>query len=214
MPYRYPLTWPHGRVRTEPVMRRRADFGTRRPRDGMRYARHRPLTMAEANRRLRDEFRKMELDLDDVVVSTDLQLRVSDGLPRSGQRSPDDPGVAVYFERKGRSHVIPCDSYDRLEDNIAAVAATLDALRRIERHGSQMADQAYTAWEALAPPGDDDGGAWFQVLGCAPTANYEEVKACYYEQRSKHHPDHGGDPARFQAVLEAWREFQTGRRTA
>lgn len=59
-----------------------------------------------------------------------------DGFPRSGQSEPSDGGVAVYWlTSTGETKCIAIDRYDRVADNLAAVAATLDAMRAIERHG-------------------------------------------------------------------------------
>lgn len=58
-----------------------------------------------------------------------------DGLPRSGEPEPKDPGATVYWRSRGRDQVIAIDQYDRVADNLAAIAGTLDALRAIKRWG-------------------------------------------------------------------------------
>jgi hypothetical protein len=60
------------------------------------------------------------LQAKDIIVSTDQPLN-RDGSPSLARRSVDDPGVAVYFTRKGRSMVLACDQYDALHDNMRAI---------------------------------------------------------------------------------------------
>jgi hypothetical protein len=41
------------------------------------------------------------------------------------------------------------------------------------------------------------------VLGVSPGATKEEVQTAFRQQARVHHPDHGGDPSKFRAVVEA-----------
>src|SRR5689334_9122873 len=54
----------------------------------------------------------------------------------SKARYIDDPGVAVYFKRKGQELCIACDKYLRVSDNLHAVGIAIEAFRTIERHGT------------------------------------------------------------------------------
>lgn len=74
-----------------------------------------------------------------LVISTNLKLR-NDGFPRSDQRKPDDPAVCVYFYMDGKPLTFPCDTYDTVEGNIAAIAVHIEATRSIERHGGRCLD--------------------------------------------------------------------------
>src|SRR5690606_7384697 len=137
---RSPLCWPAWIPRTPAVKRSYGRFGKR----GYRGYGIENLTLAEARNRVLQQLRgftkaghKWRCNPDDVIISSDLATR-NDGLPRSGQRKPADPGVAVWFELDGKQRCIPSDVYLRIEDNLAAVAATIEALRTIERHGTQM----------------------------------------------------------------------------
>jgi hypothetical protein len=44
----------------------------------------------------------------------------------------------------------------------------------------------------------------YQILGLAEDADLEQVKAAYRLAAKRHHPDQGGDPARFQQATEAY----------
>ena len=102
----YPLRWPKGRPRTPPQARQAAKFRT---------------GFALAVRRVQHEARA--LGGHDPVVSTDLPLR-PDGLPVAGTRGrePADPGAAAYFDWEGLRHCVACDRWQRVEDNVHAIA--------------------------------------------------------------------------------------------
>ena len=53
-----------------------------------------------------------------------------------------------------------------------------------------------------------------EVLGVPPGAGREEVAAAFRRYALLHHPDHGGDRARFQAGVDAYRRLTGGGGTA
>lgn len=202
----YPLQWPDGWKRTSPAARDRARFGsTRTVRSN--YSDHSwkqkgRLTVADAVSRIRSELQRMGVDDDDLVISTNLALRL-DGLPRSGQAEPSDPGAAVYWTDKHASapRCMAIDRYNRVADNLAAIAATLNAMRAIERHGgAEILNRAFTGFAALEHQGED----WWDVLQVRRDASREAIEASYRRLRSQHHPDKGGDPEQFQRVQRAY----------
>ena len=171
------------------------------------------ITIAEATRRVLEELARMGIDRQDVVISTNLTLRL-DGLPRSGQPAPGDAGAAVYWETsKGERRVMAIDQYWKVEDNLAAIAATLDAMRAIERHGgAQILDRAFTGFTALAAPAARR--AWREVFELPPSwsGTREVLKAHYRRRASECHPDRdGGSHAAMSelnvALAEAEREI-------
>jgi hypothetical protein len=214
----FPLQWPAGWKRTPAHLRTRARFGKQQTRysshvqpDGSRnsYKLKAEVTIADGVSRIRAELARMGVSDDDLVISTDLQLRL-DGLPRSGQREPDDPGVAVYWldtSLSGHPRCMAIDRYDRVADNLAAVAATLDAMRAIERHGgAEILERAFTGFTAL---GHDGSRKWWDVLGVPSDAKAADVEAAYRRRRAATHPDRGGDATEFAAVQKAWEEART-----
>jgi hypothetical protein len=212
----HPLTWPAGWRRTAGEQRTAARFNKRERKhssyqrgDGTTHSsswtQKKEISIADAVQRVRDELQRMGVRDHDLVISTNLELRL-DGWPRSGQREPGDPGVAVYWREPGQTGAPRCmavDRYDRVADNLAAVAATLDAMRAIERHGgAEILQRAYTGFTALPPPADLR--TWWQVLGVAESARGAAVTEAYRRLRAKHHPDRDGDAAEFQAVQAAY----------
>ena len=145
-----------------------------------------------------------------IVISTNLKVRKSDGLPASGQKTPDDPGVAVYFTLVDKQQCVPVDTYTKIEQNMAAVAAVLSALRALERHGSGLMEAAFTGFEALPDPARDEQPHWAVIFDLQPGADYtySQVEEIYKRYRSKHHPDKGGDETMFRQVQRAWEQFK------
>lgn len=212
---KYPLAWPVGWRRTAPASRTRAQFKkATRYEDlgngaGQRYIPGRSLTMSESTMRALGELRRTGVQDGDHVISTNVVLRL-DGLPRSDQRTPADPGVAVYWEdrRAGARRCMAIDIYDRVEDNLAAIAATLEAMRAIERHGgAAILDRAFTGFTALPPP-MAAGKPWREVFGYPPGHKVTrlELDGAYRTARSDAHPDKGGTSEAFQGVQAAYEQ--------
>jgi hypothetical protein len=184
---RFPLAWPAGWARTK--HRAAAKFVHFRAR----------ITADVALKRLEGELRRIGATHE--TLSTNLELKFSGG-PRF-DRPPlgGDPGVAVYFVLKSKPIVLACDRWDRVADNIAAVAAHIDALRRIDRYGVGTLEQAFAGYAALPPSAED----WALVLGLPKTATRAEVLAAHRKLASDHHPDRGGrdvDMARINAARD------------
>lgn len=51
---------------------------------------------------------------------------------------------------------------------------------------------------------------YYQVLGLDPGATPEEIKKAYRKLASKHHPDKGGDTAKFQEIQQAYDGLMKG----
>lgn len=191
----YPLTWPENQKRTVSHRRRYVKF---------------KVTLGRA----RDDLMREPglLGAKDITVSSNVPTR-RDGLPYCGAREPNDPGVAVYFDREvGDSYprkrvpfVVACDSYDKVTQNIRAVGVTIEALRAIQRHGAtEMLEQAFTGFAALPPAHRDD--PWWETLGVAKTADAETINRAFRELAALHHPDKGGDVQIFSKISAAYTE--------
>lgn len=193
---RYPLFWPEGCKRTPAGQRVRAAFGRQRSEYDSQagrtmYRGKRELSVWEAIRRLDAELQMVGVRTG--LVSTNIPTRI-DGAPRSGMREPDDPGAAVYWQRKGEKQCMAIDRYTRVADNIAAIAATLEALRAVERHGGgEILDRALAGFAQLAAAIITER-PWREVLQFMPGTmpSMDEVDARLKTLAKIHHSDAGG----------------------
>lgn len=188
----YPLYWPEGRPRTPPHRRQRSRFVT---------------GFGASVKAVVGELRRLGARLP--VVSTNVALR-RDGLPLASAKRVDDPGVAVYFTYKGKQVCFACDRWDKVEDNIWAVAKTIEAMRGIARWGTgDMLDAAFTGFAALPPPGEPN---WRELLGNPSTL--DEAEASYRLRAKTAHPDLGGSAdqmTELNAAISKAREALTAR---
>jgi len=173
----YPLAWPPGWPRTLPEKRERSKFTA---------------TVPSALAFLDEEVRR--LGAKNLVVSSNYTLGAA----------PEDVGVCVYFDYQELKAGIPCDRWLRVEDNLRAIAKTIEAMRGIERWGAKhMIKAAFTGFAALPAPGASR--PWRAVLELDPGDGIlSKVEAAYKRLRSKYHPDKGGSAERFHEIQNAY----------
>ena len=182
----YPLAWPENWPRTDADKRKsHSPFST---------------TFDKARRDLLDELRR--LGARNVVISSWLPLR-QDGQPRAdvARRRIEDPGVAVYFELRGRPMVMARDAYWNIHDNIRSIGLAIEHLRGLERHGGAvMMERAFEGFSALPPPAKRDH---WSTLGIRPTRDLDEIAAAFRLRAKDLHPDRGGDAGAMAELLDA-----------
>lgn len=195
---RYPLAWPMGWKRTR--LRRRGHFKSGKSATGYRS----DIGVPAAVSRLVKELDRLGVDPGDVVLSTNLRVRI-DGTVVANAGEPHDPGAAVYFRYKKRATVFACDAYYRVADNIAAIAAHIEALRAIERHGVGTIEQAMAGYRSLPA---DTAADWRSVFGfpAGQRVSAAELDSAFKERARSAHPDKGGSDAAMAHVNRA-REF-------
>lgn len=181
----YPLSWPDGRPRVS--RRERARF---------------QCTFAVVRDDLMNELRLLGAKMP--ILSTNIPVK-QNGLPYAGQPEPDDPGVAVYFQYKDRSHCFACDRWNRVRDNIQAIRKTIEALRGIERWGTgDMLEKSFQGFEQLPAP--SNGQDWRKVLGLGPNPTVHDVRHQYKSLARENHPDVGGDHDTMAAITAAYEQ--------
>jgi hypothetical protein len=185
---RYPLEWPLGWKRTRPTARRHGRF----KKEGQW------ITTNAATARLERELERLHAR--NPVLSTNVSLRL-DGRPRSDEK-PADPGAAIYFSFRGKATVLACDTFTDVSDNIAALAAHLDALRAIERYGVGTIEQALAGYKALPA---DTAADWRAVFGFAKdsTPTLDQVDSAYKSAAKQRHPDVGGTEVEMSHINRA-----------
>jgi hypothetical protein len=206
MAERYPLSWPADFKRT--ANRRNAQFGKVRTefnaaKGTHEYAGKRRVSIEDAFDRIERELRALSVDESSVIVSTNLRMNMR-GIPSGNQGEPSDPGVAVYWIRKGKPQCMAIDQYTRVADNLAAIAASLEAIRAIERHGgAQIMERAFLGFAALPA---SSSRPWRDVLMVTHNdvkVDAEWIQTAYRVLAAKHHPDRGGDRAAFEELTQA-----------
>jgi hypothetical protein len=160
------------------------------------------LTIAQGVGRVLTELRRLGIAEADALISTNIPVRL-DGLPKGDAKEPHDPGAAVYWRtlHDEARKVMAIDLYDRVADNLAAIAATLEAMRAIERHGgAQILERAFTGFTALPAP-----RTWRDVLGLQwEQTTLEEARAAYRRLSHERHPDTGGSHDAMAELNQAW----------
>jgi hypothetical protein len=96
------------------------------------------------------------LKVDECVIRLNSVTRggqYKSGLPLETLRTESEPGVILEFNRAGKPLVLPCDRFRAWQDNLRALALTLEHLRGADRYGVTQSGEQYRGWEALPPPG-------------------------------------------------------------
>jgi hypothetical protein len=147
----------------------------------------------------------------DIVVQAGFELQDirMDGWPRAG-RSPKHPAVALSFrDRSGRPLSFPCDTFDDYQDNLRAVAKSLEALRAVNRYGVTKGHEQYRGFTALPPVVSQDeksAAVSFiaKALGRTSEAVSRDLNGSYRDACRKLHPDTGGSHGEFTELQRHW----------
>lgn len=189
----FPLSWPAGWRRTQAEFRQPARFHRR---DKTTWgARSLDLTIADGVDRVLGSLRRMGADPETIIISSDVPLR-RDGTPRSTAGEPDDPGVAVYFTLDGEPECIAAHLYERLADNLAAVAATIEAMAAIQRHGgAEILKRTFQGFKQLPASTDPTmavDSAWAilaHFAGIAPPDPEQRKLRSIAQDTARHAPE-------------------------
>lgn len=175
----FPLSWPVGYPRTKNP--KRSVFRT---------------TIATATAQIQAELQRLGADPTSLVVSTNMPIR-KDGMPYSdGRIVGGDQGVAVYFRIGQKPFTLASDKWDRLADNLHAIALSIEAMRSLDRWGvSQMLERVFQGFQALPAPGQTlptaahgQTTAWWLVLGVAEDAPLPTCESAYRNSAARANP--------------------------
>lgn len=189
----YPLKWPADRPRT--AERKTALFRNGGNRMSLTAAKTRLREQVYAMTRPRQTWRTTNM-----ILSTNIRYTAAGTRDQNvSRRDPDDSGAAFYFDLDGKPHVLACDRWDTVADNIAAIAAHIDALRGQERWGVADLRQAFAGHVALPAP-----DPWWSVLGIARHADLFEIERAFRTLAKRAHPDAGGSRAEWDRLTAAY----------
>lgn len=184
----YPLHWPAGGPRTK--YPKRSQFKT---------------TLPQALDNVEGELRRFGNDtgkkVEGLLISSNYSLTA---------RNPTDGGVAVYFRWDNIDCCIAVDLYNKIEENLQAVSKVIEAERTKMRHGGlNIVRSSFRGYANLPPPKGPDGQLappWRHILGVTERGTLGEAESAYRMLSKKHHPDVGGDAAKFNQITDAIRQ--------
>jgi hypothetical protein len=142
-----------------------------------------------------------------ISIELDMEPRMfrNDGLPRSDARASSD-GVRLTFTSKfGPLRYETAEFTGRWgeagwQQNLRAIALSMEALRKVDRYGVSKRGEQYRGWRAL-PVGTDPADS---------IATVEQARAFLGRWNGDWkaavratHPDQGGDPDDFRRVMKA-----------
>ena len=128
-----------------------------------------------------------------------------DGYPRAAARA-DHPGVILALDSPLGSLSWPCDTFTTWQDNIRAIALSMEALRKMDRYGVTKRGEQYTGWLAIEAPksGMNRQTAIDTILQYCDVGVGLSDQERYRVARHATHPDrHGGDREAWDKVEEA-----------
>ena len=114
-----------------------------------------------------------------------------DGMPRADARPFNHPGVEISFDSKFGRLTYATDQFTDWQDNVRAIALSLEALRAVDRYGVSKRGQQYAGWAQLTAgaPDPERGRVLVEHAGSLAKAMFQ------------YHPDHGGDQRDMVDVL-------------
>lgn len=133
----------------------------------------------------------VELDVSD----RDIRL---DGYPRANAKLAS-PAVRVTFDSKHGPLRYETSEYRDWQDNLRAIALSMESLRAVDRYGVSKRGEQYKGWRAI--PKSTDAADSIATPSQARTLidGYGGLNAAIKAT----HPDTGGDPDQFRKVMRA-----------
>ncbi|QDH92873.1 DnaJ-like chaperonin [Gordonia phage Bakery] len=134
-----------------------------------------------------------------------------DGMPRANAR-PEHPGVILTIETPRGSLSFPCDKYLTWQENLRAIALTMEALRRVDRYGTTPNAEQYTGWAQLPSASTvaqsftvDEAEATLRRLAgdMDESLSLGTMAQVYRRARANAHPDRHHDNREYWDAVEA-----------
>lgn len=136
-----------------------------------------------------------------------------DGRPYANAK-PEHPGIILSFDTKAGHLSYPADQYTTWQDNLRAIALSLDALRKVDRYGVTKRGEQYRGFLAIEarPAGmvtsEEQAlrfiGAWARLEHpVSPATIKANLRQNLRLAQRYSHPDGGGTAEGFQQVTAA-----------
>jgi len=161
-----------------------------------------------------DKIRAKEIVIQ--VEGLTLEYIRNDGWPRSGNwaNGYGGPGVIVSFESPKGAISMPCDTFRDWQDNLRAIAKSLEALRMVDRYGVTKGNEQYRGWAKLEAPKNgkmtrEQAGRLIEDLcgdinrGHVVSMTVDEIRLHVKHAMVKNHPDRGGSHEIFVQIGQA-----------
>jgi hypothetical protein len=149
----------------------------------------------------------------------------SDGWPYADAR-PSQTGVILSFRTHSKGMLsFPCWRYNKYEDNLRAIALSLEALRAVDRYGVTQRAEQYQGWKQIegpkpAFPSAEEAARFIAVQAYGPTGERymdllgsPDVRAkAYRAAAARLHPEAPTGNAEQFLLLQKAREMLDGKR--
>lgn len=141
-----------------------------------------------------------------LMALEDRDIRL-DGRPRAGA-TPRHPGVILCFTDRTGPKRFPCDKFRHWEENLRAIALSLEALRKVDRYGVTSQGEQYRGWAALPNPDhvmtrQEAAELVDKLTGVVCPSDRGTIETLLRIAEKKSHPDTGGSAELFKSVQQA-----------
>ncbi len=134
------------------------------------------------------------------VAMTDRDIRL-DGFPRANARA-SHPGVVLAFESKWGPLKYATDEFTEWQDNLRAIALSMEALRKVDRYGVSKRGEQYQGWKAIPASTDPADAIQTREQAAEYLSQWAgDVRRAVRETHPDTNPD--VDPAEFRKVMRA-----------
>lgn len=184
----FPLCWPLDVPFTEKRIR-------------LNISRYQKLNMTQAKKFILKQFKNIPGPTMSIVVSTNVPVDNDGWYHHDNASDAYDKGAAVWWYQNKRLKVMYCDKYNRIEDNMYAIAKGLEAIIKCKRwiNEKYLPDmfETFNYNGAFKPH-------WRHVFDNYQGNDIQTVKALYEQKLS----EHGSKDIYLQAWTEAMKELR------
>ena len=133
-----------------------------------------------------------------------------DGWPQANTAASHPAVILSFRDAENRALSFPCDRYRTYEDNVRAIALSLEALRAVDRFGVTKRSEQYTGFKAIEAPKTwtiEDAAQFLAVktgiMQVEIIAGDGIYRAAYRRAAMSLHPDSGGNPHEWKLLQDA-----------